>query len=98
MQQVVGPATEAAQGSTQDDGLLGFLSDGASMLVRSSLLQVCTSAFKSQSLIAVFAHNICASHLLEATSCMWSGMHHKELCHPDGHALPCTKIYSSDLS
>ena len=96
-QKVVGPASEAAQGSTQDDGLLGFLSDGASMLVRSSLLQVCTSAFKSQSLDAVFAHNICASHLLEATCCMWSCMHHRKLCHPDGHALQCTKTCSPDL-
>ena len=39
--QVVGPADETVHGSFSDGSdLLGFLSDGASMLVRSSLLQV----------------------------------------------------------
>ena len=40
--QVVGSVSESPEaGSTARADLMGFLSDGASMLVRSSLLQVC---------------------------------------------------------
>ena len=40
--QVVGPVSESPEdSSTAQADLLGFLTDGASMLIRSSLLQVC---------------------------------------------------------
>lgn len=42
LMQVVGPVSESPEdGSTARADLLGFLTDGASMLIRSSLLQVC---------------------------------------------------------
>ena len=38
--QVVGPVLAKADNTPDDNSLMGFLSDGASMLVRSTLLQV----------------------------------------------------------
>lgn len=59
--QVVGPVSESPEGgSTARADLLGFLTDGASMLIRSSLLQVChfcSAHMPSSSVISIMHHH-----------------------------------------